>query len=147
MGRYRTVETEKEEQSYEARIWWAFWIVSIVVIAYTAWHQYRNYNLVHTGTCIEAKYQEKEGIKIATYHDENGNQIASYTLNGLSPVLGDGTVKLYYKDNIHYAEPQTDIRAWLGSYIIFGLVLIGCSWKLKTIYSRKASTQAYDSEY
>lgn len=147
MGRYRTVETEKDEQSYDARIWWTFWIVALVCLAYTAWHHYRNYDLIHNGTCIIAEYTEKGGEKLASYRGENGNLIASFTLSGLDPVHEENTVQLYYKDNIYAAEPRRQLQSWLISYGIFGILLVVCSLRLWNIYTHKTtSNQIFSDE-
>ena len=142
MGRYRTVETEKDEQSFEARIWWAFWIIALIVIAYTVYHQCRNYDMMHNGTCIEAEYFVYNGQEIARYRDDTGN-IVSFNLSGLNAVHDEDTIKLYYKDRINFAEPQRETMVWVKSYVIFGLGLLFCSWKLKKIYSRKPSPEVY----
>lgn len=144
MGRYRNEEYEQDERSYEARIWWVFWIIAVVVIAYTIWHQYRNYDLVHNGTCIEAEYMLYNGEEIARYRDETGRIVASYNLGGLNAIHDEDTVLLYYKDNINFAEPERELKSWLYAYVIFIPVLIGTTWKLITIYKKKPEAPVRD---
>lgn len=143
MGRYRTVESEKDEQSYEARIWWVFWIVAVVVIAYTAWHQYRNYDLVHNGKCIEAQYYVYNNQEMARYKDENG-MLVNKSLEGLNAIHEEDTVLLYYKDYMSLAEPKRETSAWLYSYLIFIPLLAGTTWKLITIYKKKPEAPVRD---
>jgi len=143
MSSYQDFYSEKEEQSYEARIWWVFWVVAVIVIAYTVWHQYRNYDLVHNGTCIEAEYMEYNGQELARYRDETGRVVASVNLDGMNAIHDEDTILLYYKDNINFAEPKRNPKAWICSYIIFGLLLAGTSYKLYTIYKHKPSSERY----
>lgn len=143
MGRYRTVESEKDEQSYEARIWWVFWIVAVVVIAYTAYLQYLNYDLVHNGQCIEAEYYVYNNQELARYKDENG-MLVNKSLEGLNAIHGEDTVLLYYKDYMSLAEPKRETSAWLYSYLIFIPMLAGTTWKLITIYKRKPEAPVKD---
>lgn len=136
MGRYRNVETAKDEQSYEARVWWVFWIIALIVIIYTAWHQYRNYDLVHNGKCVEAQYYVYNEQEQARFKDENGNWV-NKSLEGLNAIHDEDTVLVYYKDYMSLAEPKRDPKAWLYSYLIFVPLLAGTTWKLVTIYKKK----------
>ena len=144
MGRYRTVESEKDEQSYEARIWWMFLVVALIVLSYTIWHHYLNHNLVQSGTCIEAEYFVQNNQAQARYRDDAG-QIYTYNLSSLNADHQGDTVKLYYKTDIRHAEPQRALQSWLFSYVLFGLMFIGCSFKLYLIYKKKPETTIYES--
>lgn len=144
MGRYRTVESEKDEQSYEARIWWMFLVVALIVLSYTIWHHYLNYNLVQNGTCIEAQYFVQSNQAQARYQDEAG-QIYTYNLSSLNADHDEDTVKLYYVTDIRHAEPKRALKSWLFSYLFFGLMFVGCSFKLYTIYKKKPETTIYES--
>lgn len=144
MGRYQDYESEKSEQSYEARIWWALWAVALAVILYTAWQQYRNFDLVHNGICVEAEYSVYKERQLAKVWDsETGNLIQSFDVSGMDARHGEDTIRLYYKDNLALAEPQRELSAWLKSYALYGLMFAGCSWKLRRIYKNKPSTEAY----
>ncbi len=144
MGRYQDYESEKSEQSYEARIWWALWAVALVVILYTAWQQYRNFDLVHNGICVEAEYSVYKERQLAKVWDsETGNLIQSFDVSGMDARHGEDTILLYYKDNLALAEPQRELSAWLKAYALYGLMFAGCSWKLRRIYKKKPSTEAY----
>lgn len=144
MGRYRTVESEKDEQSYEARVWWMFLAVAVIVLSYTIWHHYRNLDLVQNGTCIVAEYFVHNNQPQARYQDESGH-INIFNLSSLSAEHDENTVKLYYKDNIKFAEPKRELKSWIISYGIFGLMFVGCSFKLYTIYKKKPETTIYES--
>lgn len=144
MGRYQNYESEKTEQSYEARIWWALWAVALVVILYTGWQQYRNFDLIHNGNCIEAEYKLYKERELARIWDqETGNLIQSFDVSGLDALHGEDTILLYYKDDLSQAEPQRETTAWIKSYVIFGLMFAGCSWKLRRIYTKNPSTEIY----
>lgn len=136
MGRYREVETEQQEKSYEARIWWALWCVALTVLIYTVWHQYREFDLVHNGQCIEAEYHVYNGNELARYRDEN-NGYHSYNVSGMDAIHGEQTILLYYKDNIAHAEPHRHPRVWLFSYVLFVPIFVGCSLRLRKIYRQK----------
>ena len=53
MGRYRVVETDRQERSYEARIWWALWGIALLALIYTVYHQFREYDLIHNGQSMD----------------------------------------------------------------------------------------------
>lgn len=144
MGRYRTVESEKDEQSYEARVWWMFLAVAVIVLSYTIWHHYRNYDLVQNGTCIEAEYFVHSNQAQARYQDENG-QIVTFNLSNSGADHDENTVKLYYREDIRHAEPKRELSSWLMPYGIFGLMLVGCVFKLFTIYRKKPDTTVYEA--
>lgn len=144
MGRYRTVESEKDEQSYEARVWWMFLVVAIIVLSYTIWHHYLNHNLVQNGTCIEAQYFIQSNQAQARYQDESG-QIYTYNLSNLDADHDEDTVKLYYMTDIRHATPKRTIKFWLFSYTVFGLMFVGCIFKLYLIYKKKPETTIYES--
>lgn len=133
MGRYRQVETEQEAKSYEARIWWVFWGVALIVLIYTIWHQTREYDLVHNGQCIEAEYYIYNGKELARYQDEN-NRYYSYDVSGRDAVHDEHTIKLYYKTNISAAEPHIHPRVWIFPYLLFGSMFVLCTLKLRKIY-------------
>lgn len=136
MGRYREVETEEQDKSYEARIWWVLWGVALIVLIYTVWHQVREYDLIHNGQCIEAEYYVYNGQEMAKYRDED-NRYHSYNVSGLDAVHDEDTIKLYYKDNLNPAEPHRHPRIWIFSYLLFGAIFAGCSLRLRKIYLQK----------
>lgn len=136
MGRYREVPTEKEERSLEARIWWALWGVALVVLLYTAWHQIREYDLIHNGQSFEAEYEVYKGMELARYYDEN-NHYHSYNIGGLDAVHGENTITMYYKHDIARAQPRVNPRLWIFSYVFFGAGFVGCSLRLRKIYSQE----------
>lgn len=136
MGRYREVETEQQEKSYEARIWWALWGVALMAMAYTAWHQAHEYDLVHNGLCIEAEYYIYNGQELAKYCDEN-NRWHFYNVSGFDAIHDENTIKLYYKENINLAEPHRHPWIWIFSYLLFGAIFSGCSLRLRKIYLQK----------
>lgn len=138
MGRYRTFETEKDEKSYEARIWWVFWIVAVVVMCYTLWHQFIEYDLIHNGSFIDAEYYVYNGRELARYRDEN-NVNYSFSLEGLDAIHDENTVRLYYKGNIALATPRRSPKTWIFAYVVFGAMFIVCSRILWKIYHRKHS--------
>ncbi len=135
MGRYREVQTEQQEKSYEARIWWALWAIALIALAYTVWHQVREYDLVHNGQCIEAEYYVYNGQELAKYLDQD-NRYHSYNVSGFDAVHDEQTIKLYYKDNINFAEPRRRFRSWLFSYLLFVPAFAGCSLRLHKIYRK-----------
>lgn len=139
MGRYRTVETEKDEKSYEARIWWTFWGISLIVLVYTAYHQIREYDLVHNGQCIEAEYYIYHGQELARYVDENGGY-HSYNVDGRAAIHGENTILLYYKTDLSAAEPHIHPWIWIRSYILFGLLLVVSTLLLRKIYREDHTT-------
>lgn len=136
MGRYHHMETEQEERSFDARIWWTLWIVALLVLAYTVYHHSHSFNLVHNGNCIEAEYYVYNGQEMARYYDEN-NRYYAFNLSGLDPIHEENTVKLYYKDNLRLAEPRRDPKIWIYSYLGFGAGFAFCSYKLIKIYRKK----------
>ena len=138
MGRYRTFETEKDEKSFEARIWWVFWVIALVVLCYTAYQQLLEYDLIHNGSSIEAEYYVYNGKELARYRDEQ-NVNYSFDLSDYDAVHGEDTVTLYYKDRINYAVPRRDIKSWLYSYFIFVPVLVVSSLIIIKIYRRKST--------
>lgn len=133
MGQYDHFETEQDEKSFAARIWWVLWIVALLALAYSIYHHTRSFNLVHNGTCIEAEYYVYNGEEIARYTDEN-NRHYSYNLSGLDAIHEENTVKLYYIDRIQLAEPRRDPKIWIFSYLGFGAAIVFCSYKLVKIY-------------
>lgn len=136
MGRYHEVETEQQTKSYEARIWWVFWGVALVVLAYTVYHQVREYDLVHNGQCIEAEYYIYNGKEMARYYDED-NHYHAYDVSGRDAIHDENTIKLYYKTSIAAAEPHIHPKVWIFSYVLFGTAFVLCSLKLHQIYHRK----------
>jgi len=147
MGRYRQIETEEEVKSFDARIWWAFWIIALIVLIYTAWHQYREYDLVHNGNCIIAEYTVYNDQELATYYDETGRVAARYNISGLSAVHENDTIKMYYKTNINAAEPHRSVQTWLISYAIFGTAFVLCSIKLRKIYKENHEVYGIGEDY
>ncbi len=135
MGRYRAVETDRQERSYEARIWWAFWGIALIALIYTVFHQFREYDLTHNGQCIEAEYFTYNGQERARYYDENGGY-HSYNLSGMDSVHGEHTILLYYKTNLSAAEPHIHPRVWIISYVLFVPLLAGASFRLYKIYCK-----------
>ncbi|MCM1100043.1 MAG: hypothetical protein NC079_04730 [Clostridium sp.] len=138
MGRYQymDMETEQESKSFEARVWWIFWIIALVVLLYTAYHHWRVSDLVHNGRCIEAEYSVYNGKELARYRDEN-NILYSYDLSGLNAIHGEDTVLLYYKDFVSTAEPRRAFTVWLWPYLFSTASLILFSWVLYRIYHRE----------
>ena len=136
MGRYREVETEQQAKSFEARIWWVFWGIALVVLAYTVWHQVREYDLVHNGQWIEAEYYTYNGKELAKYRDEN-NRYYGFDVSGRDAIHDENTIKLYYKTSISAAEPHIHPRMWIFSYVLFGTAFVLCSLKLHQIYSKQ----------
>lgn len=141
MGRYREVETIQDSRSYDARIWWAFWAVALIVLIYTAWHQIREYDLVHNGNSIVAEYYIYNEQELARYLDEN-NRYHSYNVSGLNAIHEEDTITLYYKTSIDAAEPHRHPKTWIYSYIIFGIALVLCSLKIYKIYTE--DREVYD---
>lgn len=136
MGRYNNIEMEQDDKSFDARIWWVFWIVALVVILYTVYHHSRSWDLVHNGNCIEAEYFVYNGQEMARYYDES-NRYYSYNLSGLDPIHEENTIKLYYKDNLRLAEPRRNPKIWIFSYLGFGAGFAFCSYTLVKIYRQK----------
>lgn len=134
MGRYREVQTEKQYKSYQARIWWILWGVALTVLLYTLWHHLRETDLVLNGQCIVAEYYNYGGREYARYRTED-NQLHSYNLTGLAPVHDGDTIKLYYKTYIGAAEPRSNPKQWIWSYVVCGLALVLISLKLRKIYT------------
>lgn len=129
------VETDRQERSYEARIWWALWGIALLALIYTVYHQFREYDLIHNGQCIEAEYFTHNGQERARYYDENGGY-HGYNLSGMDAVHGEHTVLLYYKTNLSAAEPRLHPRVWIIAYILFVPLLAGASFRLYRIYHK-----------
>lgn len=136
MGRYNYMETEKDERSFDARIWWVFWFIALLVLAYTVYHHARSFELVHNGKYIDAEYYIYNNQEMARYIDEN-NRHYSYNLSALDPVHEENTVRLYYKEFIQLAEPRRNPKIWIFSYLLFGACLVFSSYKLLKIYRQK----------
>ncbi len=136
MGRYREVQTKKDDRSYEAGVWWALWIVCFGVMAYTVWMQISEYRLVHEGTSIVAEYVAYKGAEQANYYDEE-HRYHFYDLTGAGAVHDEDTIVLYYRDNIDLAQPRIGFATWLRSYAIFGTGLILLSIRLYFIYKHE----------
>lgn len=136
MGKYNHFETEQDEKSFNARIWWVLWLVALVVLIYTAYHNIRSFDLIHNGNCIEAEYFVYNGQERARYIDSD-NHYYSYNLTGMDPIHEETTVKLYYKDYLQLAEPRRNPKIWLFTYLGFGAALCFCSYKLIKIYRQK----------
>ena len=146
MGRYRSIETEKSEQRFEARIWWALAGIAVVVLVITAFQHFQNYRLVHSGTRVEAEYiiYEKTGREAARYTDPNTQQIIVYDLESMDAVHEGDTIYLYYTDNINAARPQQKASIFLFAYLLFGAMLLFSSWRIARIYSKKGDSIAYE---
>ncbi len=138
MGRYREVQTEKDERRYAAAIWWALWAVCFGIMAYTVWMQVSEYRLVHEGKSIVAEYRMNKGVEQATYYDEEHHYHA-YDLTGAGAAHDEDTVVLYYMDNIDLAQPKLSFGTWLRSYAIFGVGLVLLSIKLYFVYKEDHS--------
>ncbi len=136
MGRYRHVETAREERSFEARIWWAFWGISLVVLCYTVFHQVKEYDLVHNGNSFEASYEVYKDQELVTYYDEN-NHYYSYNVSGMDAVHGEDTIMMYYTDDIDRAQPHIDPKIWIFPYTLFGIMFVVSSLRLRKIYHQK----------
>ena len=136
MGRYRHVETAREKRSLEARIWWTFFGISLLVLCYTVFHQVKEYRLVHYGNSFEAEYQVYQGRELATYYDEN-NHYYHYDISGMDAIHGENTVTMYYTDDMYRAQPHMHPRMWIFPYALFGVMFLVCSLRLRKIYSKK----------
>lgn len=133
MGRYREVETEQQEKSYEARIWWALWAVCLVVLVATAYNHIRECILVYTGNCMEAEYSTYQGRELAKYYDEN-NFPHTIDISNYDAAHEGDKVLLYYKDYMELAQPRSRVMGWVFPYLGFGAGLAACSFMIYKIY-------------
>ena len=80
---------------------------------------------------IEATYYEETAQ--AVYREENG-AYHQYDISGFSAEYEGDTIRLYYEDQIAYAEPVHEIGFWIRTYLIFGAASAFCAWRLWVIY-------------
>ncbi len=69
MGRYRQVLSEKKEKSYQARIWWALWLVCFCVIAYTMWMSYSIFGIAIILISVRLYFIYKEDHSVYNVDD------------------------------------------------------------------------------
>ncbi len=135
MGRYRTFESKKDEQNYDAAIWWVLWLISLAILIYTAYHQIHEFNLTHSDNYVIAKYMVANGHEAASYTDENGVYYY-FNITQMNAIHDEDTIKMYYKDDIALAVPRCSFLRWAPAWSIFLPALIGCSVLLWKIYHR-----------
>ncbi|MBQ8280289.1 MAG: hypothetical protein IJZ23_10640 [Roseburia sp.] len=128
------VYDEKAERSYQARIWWALFIVAVLILLRGVTFHMDEIKLVNSGDMITANYNEDTAQ--ASYIDDNG-MYHQYDISGFSAEHDGDTINLYYEEEIAYAEPIHEVAFWIQTYLIFGTAILFIGWRLWKIYKKK----------
>lgn len=128
-----TIYNEKEEKSYQARIWWALFVVALLVIVRGVYGQIKEYRVVSVGNTIICDYNEE--TMQASYKDPEG-RFRMYDISGYDPQYEGKQITLYYTDSIEFAIPKNTLWSWVKIYVMFGAALFFVSWRLYRIYKQ-----------
>lgn len=145
MGRYDDVDLldgfdgreivydEKKEKNYHARIWWfLLGIVALVLVRGVTFHVNET-KMKNSWNVIEADYYESTAQAI--YIEESGSY-HQYDISGFPAEHEGDKIKLYYENEIGYAEPVSELSFWIKTYLIFGAAALFCGWRLWRIYKK-----------
>ena len=144
MGRYNVdlmdgfdgrqlVYDKKEEKSYQARIWWFLLGAAVLILLRGVTFHINEINMKNNYFMIEATYYEKTAQ--AVYVEENGSY-HQYDISGFSAEYEGDMIRLYYKEQVGYAEPVHRISFWIQTYLILGMFAGFCAWRLLVIYKK-----------
>lgn len=127
------VYDEKKEKSYHARIWWFLFAAAVLILLRGVTFHINEIKMKNSWNEIEATYYETTAQ--AVYIEENG-AYHQYDISGFSAEHDGDTIKLYYEDQIGYAEPVHEASFWGQTYLIFGLATLFIAWRLWVIYKK-----------
>lgn len=145
MGRYdvdlldgfdgrQLVYDEKKEKRYQARIWWFLFGAAVLIMLRGVTFHVHEVQMKRSYSVIEATYYEDTAQ--AVYREENGGY-HQYDISGFSAEYEGDTIRLYYKEQIGFAEPVHDIRFWIKTYLILGSIAGFSAWRLWVIYKNR----------
>lgn len=129
------VYDEKKDKRYSSGIWKITALLSALMLIYIFSNHIKELNLIKQGTCIEAAYDEDK--MTAWYADENGKRY-NFILRSYYPANRNGYVRMYYINDIRYAQPETSPMVRLSHYMIFAVIFAVSARRIWKIYKKSS---------